>query len=152
MCSVLFLPVQMFQKLSCLPRVCRFCSCLCKVCSRVSEARSVDFVSLSLLTNNFLRQSFLVFPVFSSSRAFLFFSAKAWPLATVTNWPLHVHYRITLWAYLSEALVKGSHKRLSSTENPHTYIHRVLKSRDHTLPLRTCNGEVYGNITREESG
>ena len=30
-------PVQMLQKLSCLPRV-RFCSCLCKVCSNVSDA------------------------------------------------------------------------------------------------------------------
>ena len=26
------------------------------------------------------------------------------------------------------------------------------KSRDHTLPFRTCYGEVYGNIAREENG
>ena len=58
-------------------------------------------------------------------------------MATFTNWPLHVHhgitlwaylsqthrpialhcmhYGITLWAYLSEPLIKDSHKR--STEN-----------------------------------
>jgi len=29
-----------------------------------------------------------------------------------------MHYSITLWAYLSEPLIKDSHKRLSSTENP----------------------------------
>ena len=26
------------------------------------------------------------------------------------------------------------------------------KSRDHTLPLRMCYGEVYGNIAHEENG
>ena len=55
-------------------------------------------------------------------------------MATVTNSPLHVHYGITLWAYLfrcidqiygialwaylSEPLIKDSHKHLSSTEKP----------------------------------
>ena len=33
-------------------------------------------------------------------------------IATVTNWPLHMHYGITLWAYLSVALIKDSHKHL----------------------------------------
>ena len=45
-----------------------------------------------------------------------------------------MHYGILLWAYLSEPLVKDSHKRLtglSATEKP----------RDHT-----CYGEVHGNI------
>ena len=60
-----------------------------------------------------------------------------------------MHYSITLWAYLSEPLVKDSHKRLSSTEKPQ---YRVLKSLDHTLPLRTCYGEIYENIAREENG
>ena len=36
---------------------------------------------------------------------------------------------------------------LSSTEKPQ---YRMLKSLDHTLPLRTCYGEIYGNIAREE--
>jgi len=55
-----------------------------------------------------------------------------------------MHYCITLWAYLSEPL---SHKCISCTEK--TQYH-VLKSLDHTLLLRTCYGEVYGNITHEE--
>ena len=32
------------------------------------------------------------------------------------------HYGITLWAYLSELLVKDSHKRVSSTEKPHSQV------------------------------
>ena len=28
--------------------------------------------------------------------------------------------------------------------------YRKLKSLGHTLPLRTCYGEIYGNIAREE--
>ena len=44
-----------------------------------------------------------------------------------------MHYGITLWVYLSEPLVKDSHKRLSSTEKPQ---YRVLKALDQTLPLR----------------
>ena len=84
-------------------------------------------------------------------------------MATVTNWSLHVHhgitlcaylsqthrpialhcmhYGITLWAYLSEQTFDGKH-----------YYTACSKSRDHTLPLRTCYGEVYGNIAREENG
>jgi len=60
-----------------------------------------------------------------------------------------MHYGITLWVYLSEPLVKESHQRLSSTEKPQ---YRVLKSLDHTLPLRTCYGEVYGHMACEENG
>ena len=60
----------------------RFCSCLCKVCSRVSEAflLSLRTLSLSFLTNNSSSDSkaFLGFTAFSG-RAFLFFNAKAWP-------------------------------------------------------------------------
>ena len=55
-----------------------------------------------------------------------------------------VHYGITLWAHLSQLLVKDSHKRLSSTEKPQYHL---LKSLDHTLPLSTSYGEIYGNIT-----
>ena len=78
-------------------------------------------------------------------RAFLFFDAKACPqsqtdLFTCTTilhcWHaflrsidlLHfiagMHYGITLWAYLSELLVKDSHKILSMTEKPQ---YRVLQ-------------------------
>ena len=88
----------------------RFCSCLCKVCSLVSEALllALQTLSLSFLTSNSSsdRKAFLRFIAFSGSstavhRAFLFFDAKA-AMATVTNWPLHVHYGITLWEYLSQ--------------------------------------------------
>ena len=58
-----------------------------------------------------------------------------------------MHYGITLWAYLSELLVKDSHKRLNLTEKPQ---YHVLKSLDHTLLLRMCYGEIYGNIALEE--
>ena len=100
-------------------------ACMCKVCSRVSEAL--------LLTNN----------SFSDNKAFLHFIAFSGSPTAV-----HRPYDITLWTYLSEPLVKDSHIRLSSTEKQHC----VLKSLNHTLPLRTCYGEVYGNIAREENG
>ena len=45
-------------------------------------------------------------------------------MATVTNSPLHVHYGITLWGYLSETLVKDSHKRPNSIEKTQ---YRVLQ-------------------------
>ena len=170
----------------------RFCSCLCKVCSLVSETLLLALwtLSLSFLTSNSSSDSkaFLHFIAFSGSptavhRAFLFFDAKAWPqsqtdlftcttvwaylsllhsIACITLWAylsqthrpiaLHcMHYGITLWAYL---LVKDSHKRSSSTENIKSQYHYTTrsKSRDHTLPLRTCYGEVYGNIASEENG
>ena len=38
---------------------------------------------------------------------------------------------------------------LSFTKKPQ---YRVLKSLGHTLPLRMCYGEVYGDIAREENG
>ena len=31
-------------------------------------------------------------------------------------------------------------------------LYRMLKSLDHTLPLRTCYGEIYENIACEENG
>ena len=126
MCSVLFLSVQ---------------SSLL-TCFRSSLTSRT--LSLSFLTNNSSSDSkaFLRFIAFSGSptavhRAFLFFDAKAWPqsqtdLFTCTLWaylsqthrPIALrcmHYGITLWANLSEPLVKDSHKRLtglSSTEKP----------------------------------
>ena len=57
-----------------------------------------------------------------------------------------MHYGITLWAYLSEPLVKDN-----------VYVQRkklqylMLKSLDRTLLLRTCCGDVYGNIPHEEN-
>ena len=109
------------DKCLCLSIICvRFCSCLCKVCSRVSEALLLALQTLSLTNNSS-----------SDSKAFLCFIAfSGFPT------PVHrPHYGITLWAYLSEPLVKDSHKRLSLTEKPQ---YHVLKSLDHTL----CYGEV----------
>ena len=41
---------------------------------------------------------------------------------------LHVHYGIALWAYLSEPLIKDSHKHLSSTEKPQYHVLQVTRS------------------------
>ena len=72
----------------------------------------------------------------SSTQCFPFLRCEG--MATVTNWTLHVHYGITLcaylyqthrpitlWAYLSEPLVKDTHNRPSSTENYNTAIPRA---------------------------
>ena len=128
MCLVLFLPAQSLL-----------------MCFRSSLTRFADRLTLCFPTNNPSSDSkaFLRFIAFSGSptavhRAFLFFDAKAWPqsqtdLFTCTtvlhcgitfsdaqtySTPLHALYSITLWAYLSEPLVKDSQKRLSSTEKP----------------------------------
>ena len=59
-----------------------------------------------------------------------------------------MHYGITLWVYLSELLVKDSQKPKFDRKAiiPHA------QALDQTLPLRTCYGETYGNIVREENG
>ena len=58
-----------------------------------------------------------------------------------------MHYGITLWAYLSEPLVKGSHKSLSTTEKPpHASIYVIT----HLVTITYVLQEVYGNIAREE--
>ena len=111
-------PAHVFQKLS---------YSLCGLC-------------LSFATNNSSSDSkaFLCFNAFSGSptvvhRVFLF-RLRCEGMATVTNWPLHVYFGITLWACLSqthrpnpqyytvgipsEPLVEDGHKRLSSTEEP----------------------------------
>ena len=56
---------------------------------------------------------------------------------------LCMHYGITLWAYLSEPLVKESKFDGKTT---------TLRAQVDTLLLRMCYGEVYGNIAREENG
>ena len=173
---------KLYDKCLCLPYV--FGSVLaCAKSAHVFQKLSYSLcglcLSLKFLTNKSSSDSrpkaFLRFTAFSGSptavhRAFLFFDAKAWP---VTNWPLHVHYGITLWAYLSqthrpiaphcmhygitlsaylsEPLVKDSRKRLSWRKTE-TTIPRAPSYHDHTLPLRTCYGEVYGNIASEENG
>jgi len=69
---------------------------------------------------------------------------------TAVSYIVHcMHYGTTLWAYLSEPLIKDSHKRLSLTEKPQ---YCMLKSLDHTLLLCTCYGEIYRNIACEENG
>ena len=129
--------------------------------------------SLSSLITSSDSKAFLHFIVFSGSplyHAFLFFDAKAYGhshkltssciYTTVLHCehtflrhidPLHSIACTTVlhcgYTYLSDPLIKDSHKRLSLMGNI-----ACSKSRDHTLPLRTCYGEVYGNIARRENG
>ena len=72
-------------------------------------------------------KAFLRFIVFSGS-------------PTAVYHPLHALYGITLWAYLSEPLIKDSHRHTSKFDGKAT-IPRA----------RTCYGEIYGNIAREEN-
>ena len=149
-----------FQKLSCLPYV--FAIFFLPVqslltCFRSSLTCFADFVSLfSHYNSSSDSKAFLHFIAFSGSPT-VFWESGQWEytvlsflwcegMATaVTEWPLHVHYGITLWTYLSVALVKDRHKRLCSME-------KTTIPRAHTLLLRTCYGEVYRNIAREENG
>ena len=78
------------------------------------------------------------------------YSITLWAYLSQTHRPiaLHcIHYGITLRTYLSEPLVKDSHKSLSTTEKPQYYSYVITH-----LPLRMYYGEVYGNIAREENG
>ena len=152
-------------------RCVRCCSCQCKDCSCASEALLLALwtLSLSFVTNNssldskaFLR--FIAFSDFPTAvhRAFLFFKG----MATVTNWPLCVHYDITLWAYLSQThrpnlryctvgiAFWASRKRQSqmSKFDRKTTIPRAPTHLITHLSLRTCYGEVYRNIAHEENG
>ena len=101
----------------------RFCSCLRKACSCTFQKLSYLLCGLSLsLSSLTLPQTVRLFNVSLRSQApqqkytVLSFDAKAWSRSQ-TDFSM-VHYGITLWAYLSEPLVKDSHKRLSSTEKP----------------------------------
>jgi len=69
----------------------RFCSCLCKLCSRVSEALLPSLQTCLQLNNSS-----------SDSKAFLRFIAFSGSPTAVNRC---MHYGITLWAYLSEPLV-----------------------------------------------
>ena len=146
MCSVLFLPVQSF---------------------RSSLTRFADFVSLSFVTIT-LPQTVRLFYISLRSQApqqqyrhraqFLFFDAKAWPqsqtdLFTYTT-VLHcghtffrridlIYSGIALWAYLSEPLVKDSHKRLKF-DGKTTIRTACSNSRDHTFTVvRALNLGLY---------
>ena len=81
-----------------------FCSCLCKVCSHVL------LLTLRTLSNSS-----------SDSKAFLRFIAFSDSPTAVRTSSIACTTGITLWAYLSELLVKDSHKCLSSKEKPHNH-------------------------------
>ena len=70
-------------------------------------------------------------------------------MATVTNWPLHMHYGITLWAYLSVALIKDSHEHLSSTEKKKTQ-YCVLQVTWSQLLLRRWTSKSARRQNREK--
>ena len=114
-------------------------------------------LSLSFLTNSS-----------SDSKAFLHFIAilnsstpclpflRCEDMATVTNWPLHMHYGITLWAYLSQthrpvAYITvlntldipfwTSRKRQSQTSPSSMEKPQILRAPSYVithLPLHTC--------------
>ena len=69
-------------------------ACMCKVCSRVSESFLLTLQTLSLANNSFSdTKAFLLLPVHSQ--------------APQQQYIVHfMHYSITLWAYLSEPLIK----------------------------------------------
>ena len=72
----------------------RFCSCLCKVCSCVSEALLLALRTLSLTNNSS-----------SDSKGFSTFHCVL--RLPQQQYTLHcMHYGITLWAYLSEPLIR----------------------------------------------
>ena len=167
----------MFQKLLCLPCV-WFCTksahmfqklsyLLCGVClsllSLVTLLQTVRLSTFHCVLRLPMQQQYTVLSFSSMQRH-----------GHITNWPLNLHYGtftlwtylsqmhrpialhcmhygITLWAYLSELLVKDSHKRCFKFDGK-TNNTVCSKSHDHTLPLRMCYGEVYGNIAREENG
>ena len=99
-------------------------------CFRSSLTCFADFVSLFSHYNSS-----------SDSKAFLRFIAFSGSPKAV-HCPLHAlqHYTVGI------LLVKDSHNCLSSTEKPQYHV------LNHTLPLRTCYEEVYGNIAHEENG
>ena len=73
------------------------------MCFRRFLTRFADFVSNNSSSDT---KVFLRFIVFSGS-------------STVVSYIVHcMHYGTTLWAYLSELLIKDSHKRLSPMEKP----------------------------------
>jgi len=59
-----------------------------------------------------------------------------------------------LWYYTVGIPFCRSRTRQSQTPKFNGKNHNTAcsKSRDHTLPLRMCYGEVYGNIVHEENG
>ena len=118
----------MFQKLSRLPYVFdSVLACAKPAHARVSEALlpALQTLSLSYLTNSSSdSKAFQYFIAFSGSptvhRAFLFFNVKAWPQ------PQTVHFTCTtsttLWAYLSEPLVKDKFNRKTTILHASSYV------------------------------
>ena len=148
--------------------MCYFCSCPCIVCWNVSEALLLACLSLSSIA---LPQKVRHFIAFSSSptaicRGFLFFDVKAWPwsqtdLFTCRTYlcghtflrciALHcVHYGIHCDHTFPNLLQKTVTNVLVRWKNHMKY--HMLQVTDHTLLLRTCYREVYGNIAHEENG
>ena len=153
MCSVLFLPVQsdhVFQKLS--YSLCGTCLSLSSLYSRTLP-QTVRLFDVSLRSQAPEQQYTIL--SFSwvrrhghrhgQSQTDLFTCTMVLHCGHTFLRRIDLIYGIALWAYLSALLVKDHHKCLSSTEKPQ---YRVLQH----LLLRTCYGEVYGNIAREENG
>ena len=148
-----------------------FCSCLCKVWSHVLEALLLALRTLSPFrhynsssnSKTFLRslrsqapqQQYTVLSLSSMWRhghSHKLTSSRALRYYTV-GIPFQMH-RPNLQYCTVGIPFWTSHKRQSqmSKFNGKTTIPARSNSHDHTLPLRTCYGEVYGNIAREENG
>ena len=134
MCLVLFLLVQSLL-----------------TCFRSPLTRFADFVSLFPHYPSSDSKAFLRFIAFSGSPTavhccFPFFDAKSWPQSQIDLFTcttvlhcahtflrpiaLHcMHYGITLWAYLSEPLVKDNHKRSAENTIPRAPSHVITHYR-----------------------
>ena len=106
-------------------------ACMCKVCSRVSEAL---LLALLIVSNNSS----------SDSKAFLRFIAFSSSLTTVH----HLLHALRYYTVGIPFWTARKRQRLCSTEK---LQYLMLKSLDRTLLLRTCCGDVYGNIPHEEN-
>ena len=127
MCSVLFLPVYCLFKCFRSSHACHMCLVLFLPvyslfkCCRSSLTSFADFVSLFRHCSSDSK-ALIHFIAFScrlpnsSTPCFHFLRCKG--MATVTNWPLHMHCGITLWAHLSEPLIPSPYLCIQSKPLP----------------------------------
>ena len=110
-------------------------ACMCKVCSHFSETLLLALLTLSLTNNSS-----------PDSKAFLRFIA-------FSGSPTAVHRLLHALQYYTVAIPFWTAcKRPSQTKFDGKTTYCMLKSLNPTLLLRTCYGEVYGYIARQENG
>ena len=159
----------MFQRLSCLPYVLAvFFFLACAKSAHMFQNLSYSLCGCCL--------SFLTLTLPQTVRLSTFHYVLRLPNSSLRVWPAripqqqytmlsfssmrrHGHsHKLTssraLWYYTVSIPFCSSHKRQTRTSKFNGKNHNTTcsKSRDHTLLLRTCYGEVYGNIACEENG